>query len=192
MDAGASVTVNGSSVTSGDKQVVPLNIGNNVITIVVTAAVRTTQMYTVTVTRESSNSSGSNGSSGNNNTTTSDLFWINGKTVSVGTISASLSNGQTVNTLKFDFNTLAQILEQEGEHSILTIQDNNNSDVFIGELNGSLIQLLQQYHSTIQLVLSKGNYTLPIDQFGFEDTRVISNMCSTWDTSEIKKPKPAK
>ncbi|MBN6186365.1 S-layer homology domain-containing protein [Aneurinibacillus sp. BA2021] len=51
-DAGATVTVNGNAVTFGNATNIPLSVGSNPITVIVTAANgTTTQTYTVTVTR---------------------------------------------------------------------------------------------------------------------------------------------
>jgi gliding motility-associated-like protein len=51
-DAGATVTVNGVAVLSGNSASVPLVVGTNTITVVVTAANGTTKTYTITATRD--------------------------------------------------------------------------------------------------------------------------------------------
>jgi gliding motility-associated-like protein len=51
-DANATVTVNGTAVTSGNAATIPLVVGTNTITVVVTAANGTTKTYTITATRD--------------------------------------------------------------------------------------------------------------------------------------------
>ncbi len=79
-DATATVTVNGMTVTSGSaSQSIPLSVGENTITVIVTAQDgSTTRTYTVTVTRTASN-----------NADLSDL------SVSQGTLSPAFSAGTT-------------------------------------------------------------------------------------------------
>ncbi|BAU27769.1 alpha-tubulin suppressor-like RCC1 family protein [Aneurinibacillus soli] len=50
-DSAATIVVNGTPVTSGSAKTVPLNVGSNTITILVTAQDGSTKTYTVTVTR---------------------------------------------------------------------------------------------------------------------------------------------
>ena len=55
LDSHATITVNGTLVTSGQASSnILLNVGSNTITIVVTASDQSTRTYTITVTRENS------------------------------------------------------------------------------------------------------------------------------------------
>ncbi|MCY9597385.1 hypothetical protein PC41400_08855 [Paenibacillus chitinolyticus] len=78
-DGTATVKVNGSTVTSGSPSSVPLNVGANLINVVVTAQDGTTQKtYTLTVTRAASNNAD-----------------LNGLTLSAGTLNPSFASGTT-------------------------------------------------------------------------------------------------
>ncbi|MFE6796528.1 cadherin-like beta sandwich domain-containing protein [Paenibacillus chitinolyticus] len=78
-DGTATLKVNGSTVTSGSPSSVPLNVGANIINVVVTAQDGTTQKtYTVTVTRAASNNAD-----------------LNGLTLSAGTLNPSFASGTT-------------------------------------------------------------------------------------------------
>ncbi|MCR8846359.1 cadherin-like beta sandwich domain-containing protein [Paenibacillus sp. SC116] len=80
-DAAAKITINGTGAANGTAVKVPLNIGANAISILVTAQDGTTKTYTVTVTRSTPPQS--------NNTDLSSL------TLSTGTLSPSFSSGTT-------------------------------------------------------------------------------------------------
>ncbi|WP_405079938.1 cadherin-like beta sandwich domain-containing protein [Paenibacillus chitinolyticus] len=62
-DPTASVSVNGAAVPAGSGRQIPLSVGANPVTVVVTAQNGTTKTYTVTFTRESSGGGGGGGGS---------------------------------------------------------------------------------------------------------------------------------
>ncbi|EPD82190.1 cadherin-like beta sandwich domain-containing protein [Paenibacillus sp. HGH0039] len=75
----AAVKVNGNAAVSGSPSSVPLNVGSNTITVLVTAQDGTTQKtYTVTVTRAASNNAN-----------------LNGLTLSAGSLSPAFASGTT-------------------------------------------------------------------------------------------------
>lgn len=96
-DGNATMTVNGVATASGQASgAIPLNLGTNVIPIVVTAQDGTTRTYTVTVTRASSSSSASSGGSTGPTTSSSTVISSNGTlTLPVGK-SGEVSLGDTV------------------------------------------------------------------------------------------------
>ncbi|WP_433941857.1 Ig-like domain-containing protein [Paenibacillus lautus] len=72
LDSHATITVNGTSVLSGQASSnILLNVGSNTITIVVTASDQSTRIYTITVTRENSSSTGGGSSNGGGSSTDS-------------------------------------------------------------------------------------------------------------------------
>ena len=89
-DADASVTVNGAAVTSGTaSNSIPLDVGNTLITVIVTASNgSTTRTYSVTVSRESANDFAQQAYIKASNTDQSDRFGfsiaLSGNTLAVG------------------------------------------------------------------------------------------------------------
>ncbi|QYR21492.1 cadherin-like beta sandwich domain-containing protein [Paenibacillus sp. sptzw28] len=76
-DPGATITVNGKVVASGTPSTVPLNVGDNIVKVIVTAEDGTTQkLYTVTVTRPPSSNAE-----------------LSGLSLSQGTLSPAFSSG---------------------------------------------------------------------------------------------------
>ena len=180
-DADAAVTVNGSAVASGQAAATPLNVGDNAITVQVAAKDGlTTKNYVVTVTRSNNAGSGNNGNhnsgnSGNNGGTqeavdedASASILINGKAVNAK-ITASTRNGQTVSTVTFDPDKLAELLKASGDRPVVTIAIDNGSDVLIGELNGSLIPLMQQHNAVLEIKLGQASYRIPARQIPVDD-----------------------
>ncbi|OAB34019.1 cadherin-like beta sandwich domain-containing protein [Paenibacillus glacialis] len=104
-DSNATMTVNGKSVVSGQASgAISLNVGNNPITIVVTAQNGTSKTYTVTVTRAANSSTpstgggGTGGGSGSSTPTDSKLKLPAGKSgkVSLGDeVTVSIPEGAT-------------------------------------------------------------------------------------------------
>jgi len=180
-DAGATVTVNGSTVMNGQSQAIALNVGNNTVTIIVTSRNGNTKTYEVTVTRAknaNSGNSGSSGSSGNNgssdgtpgetNSDTDTVIIINGKELNAGTITTSRRNEQTVTTITVDPDKLVEMLKLGGERPVVTIPVNNNSDVLIGELSGLMIKLLAEYNADLEIRSEKGSYRIPAQQINLD------------------------
>ncbi|MHA7966956.1 S-layer homology domain-containing protein [Paenibacillus sp. CAU 1782] len=89
---------------------------------------------------------------------------INGKAEKAGVLKKEFFNGQSVSTIIVDEGKIAERLEAEGEHLIITIPFDSSSDVVIGKLNGRLLKLLADSQSTVVLRTQHAAYTLPIKE----------------------------
>jgi len=177
-DADATVTVNGVAVTNGQALATVLNVGDNAITIEVTAKDGlTTKGYTVTVTRANStnNGGGGTGGSGGGEQGASNpdkdaknhaMIVINGKAVDVGTIAASRRNEQTVTTVTIDPSKLAEVLN--GERPVVTISVSAGSDVIIGELSGLAIEMMVKNHADLEIKLDNASYRIPAEHINID------------------------
>ena len=120
----ATITVNGSSVTSGSpSSAINLNVGTNTITVVVTAQNSSTKTYTITVTRAPSGAS-------------SDANLAN-LTISNGTLSPSFSAGTTSYTDSVVSGTSSVTVTPTYNESHATITV-NGSPVISGSASGSI------------------------------------------------------
>ncbi|MEK4508269.1 cadherin-like beta sandwich domain-containing protein [Paenibacillus sp. FSL K6-2524] len=182
-DAEATMTVNGSAIASGQAQAMALNVGDNTVMVQVTAKDGITKKsYTVTVTRMRANNTGngdngvdsnSSGTQGiiESNTGDTDTYTgilINGKVVNIGIITTSRRNEQTVTTITADPNKLVEMLKLGGEHSVVTIPFNNDSDVVIAELNGFMIKLMEENHFDLEIKSDKASYRIPAQQINID------------------------
>ena len=175
-DAETTMTVNGLAVVSGQAKATALNVGNNTITVQVMAKDGIAQKsYTVMVTRANKTDNGNNENNGNSggtqvivNTDTYRGILVNGKVVNAGTITTSRRNEQTVTTITIDPNKLAEMLKQSGERSVVTISFNNRSDVLIAELDGLLIQMMEENHAELEIKSEIAGYRIPAQQVNID------------------------
>jgi hypothetical protein len=174
VNADATITVNGSGVTSGQAKAMALNVGNNTITVDVTAEDGiTNKSYALTVTRatyastDNSDNSSGGGMPGIINTDTSNIIFINGKAVDVGTMTISQRNEQTVTTFTIDPGKLVELLRLGGGGSVVSITS-NGSDVLIGELNGLVIKMLIDYDIDLEIKSDRGSYIIPVQHMNID------------------------
>lgn len=188
-DAEATIMVNGTAVASGQAQTTALNVDANTITVQVTGKDGITQKnYTITVTRDSNIDNGNNGNNSNNDNNSNNVddsssgtqgkintdttytpILINGKVMDVGTLTTSRRNGQTVTTVTVDLSKLIEMLKLGGEHSVVTIPfSSSSSDVLIGELNGPLIKMMEEYHVDLEIQLKNSTYRIPAQQINID------------------------
>jgi lysophospholipase L1-like esterase len=140
----ATVTVNGTAVLSGSASgLISLNVGTNVITIIVTAQDGThTKTYTITVTRAPANSS--------NDANLSSL------TISNGTLSPSFSSGTISYTDSVNYTISSVTVTPTSNESHATITVNGNP-VISGAASSSIS--LNEGPNTITVVVTAQNGT---------------------------------
>ncbi|MNW62874.1 hypothetical protein D3C74_410310 [compost metagenome] len=75
--------------------------------------------------------------------------------MNAGKITASRRNEQTVTTFTLDPGKLVEMLQLGGERSVVTIPFNDGSDVVIGELNGHMIKMMEEFHAVLEIKSEK-------------------------------------
>ncbi|MCQ6562252.1 cadherin-like beta sandwich domain-containing protein [Paenibacillus mendelii] len=200
-DAEAKVTVNGSAVASGQAKAMALNVGDNTITVQVTAQDGITKRsYTVTVTRANNINNGNNSNSGwtqsiintdtdtdtdmNTDTDTDTAILINGKMVNAGTMTISRRNEQTVTSITVDLNKLVEMLKLGGERPVVTIPFSNHSDVVIGELNGLMIKTMEENHADLEIKSEKASYRISAQQINID--AILRQLGTSVELKDIK------
>lgn len=114
-----------------------------------------------------SESSGSSGSAPVIDDSGVDVL-VNGKAEKAGTMTTSNRNGQTVSTIIVDPEKLAAKLAAEGQHAVVTIPVNTQSDVVIGELNGEMVKSMEGKQAVLEIRTDKATYTLPAEQINID------------------------
>jgi hypothetical protein len=89
---------------------------------------------------------------------------VNGEVEIAGTDTTSTRSNQTVLTIVLDEQKLEQKLAAEDQNAVITIPVNTKSDVVIGELNGRMLQSMEQKQAVIEIRTDKATYTIPAQQ----------------------------
>ena len=121
--AGATIKVDGTSVTSGSpSNPIALNVGDNIITILVTAQdTTTTKTYTITVTRGVASTDAN----------------LSNLTISSGTLSPTFASGTTSYTASVDYNTNSLTITPSQNQANATIKVNGTT-VVSGSASGTI------------------------------------------------------
>ncbi|MDF2926149.1 MAG: inlA [Paenibacillaceae bacterium] len=90
--------------------------------------------------------------------------FVNGKTEQVGSTTSGSRNGQTVITLILDRQKMANMLDAEGNHAVVTIPFTEAANILVSELNGQLIKDMEDRQATLVIRTDKATYTLPAAQ----------------------------
>jgi len=202
----ATVTVNGTQVSSGSPtDAININVGNNIIVVVVTAQDNvTTKTYTLTIIREaaSGSSSGSDGGGSaapvNQPEARTDIT-VNGSVVSAGIAVDTIEKGKTITTIIIDEKKLEQKLASEGNNAVVTIPANTGADVMIGQLNGQMVKNMENKQAVIEVKTDNAVYTLPANQInidaisklfgkdiGLKDIKVMIEIAKpTWESVKV-------
>ncbi len=112
--------------------------------------------------------SGNGGSGGNTVEDTGVDVLVNGKAEKAGTMEMTQRDGQTVATVAIDPAKLADKLAAEGQHAVVTIPVNVESDVVIGELNGEMVKNMEDSQAVLEIKTEKATYTLPAQQINID------------------------
>jgi hypothetical protein len=177
-DAAAVVRVNGNVLPGGNTAVL-LAIGNNTVTVDVTAQDGTTQKtYTISIHRASagtdsptggsSGSSGSTGSEAAKPAETGVEVLVNGKTETAAVSTTSTVDGKRVTTVTVDDKKVEDRLEAEGNNAVLTIPVKDDADVVTGQLNGQTVKYMQTKEAVLEIKTDKATYTLPASQINID------------------------
>jgi hypothetical protein len=85
-----------------------------------------------------------------------------------GTTTTAIVNNQSVTTIVLDQKKLEERIEAEGQHAVITIFVNTNSDVVVGELDGQMIRSMAQKQAILEIKMEKATYTLPAQQIDID------------------------
>ncbi|OBR65253.1 hypothetical protein A7K91_19910 [Paenibacillus oryzae] len=97
-------------------------------------------------------------------TTTSVDVLVNGKAESAGTATTSTVNGQTVLTVTIDQKKLEDKLSAEGSGATVIIPVKADYDIVVGELNGQMIQNMENRQAVLEVRTNLAAYTIPAQQ----------------------------
>lgn len=164
-DSNASVTVNGTEVTSGQpSQAISLNVGDNTVTIVVTAQdTVTVKTYTITITRAASGS-GNNSNSGSPKDPEKTEIIVDGNTEATAKTTTTNEGDKTVTTVTIKNNIEKQI----STGSTIVIPVNNNADIVVGQLSGQLVKTMETKDAVLVIKTNNVTYTLPASQINID------------------------
>ncbi len=88
---------------------------------------------------------------------------VNGQLQTIGQSTVTQSGGQKVTTLTLDESKLQEQLNAAGNGAVITLPFTEPSDVFVGELNGQMVNSLEQKQGVIKIQTPQAGYTLPAD-----------------------------
>jgi hypothetical protein len=95
-------------------------------------------------------------------------IWVNGKMESVGTVTSTKRNAQTVTTVAMDQKKLNDKLSAEGQHAVVTVVVNTKSDVAVGELNGQMVKDMASKQAVLEIKTERGTYSIPAQQINMD------------------------
>ncbi|WP_379159665.1 cadherin-like beta sandwich domain-containing protein [Paenibacillus sp. sgz5001063] len=97
------------------------------------------------------------------------FMYVNGKTVDLGDISILHTNNRNHSILTLDQVKLEEILNVQPPGAKISIEfGGNNSDIQTVELNGQLLQYLQQSQVTISMDNRRATYSIPLQQISWD------------------------
>ncbi|MBS7528330.1 InlB B-repeat-containing protein [Fusibacter paucivorans] len=185
------ITINGTVVNSGDVTNVPLAMGNNTITIIVTAEDgATTATYTVEIARVAPDNNDDTGSTrtnrDNDNTQGEDAVEviINGEVQNIGTEKTDTVDGKLTTTISVDKTALKAKLDEatvngnEGKNTFVVPVKNTSSTAVKTQLTGDMVKAMEDAAFELTVSANDIDYTLPAKEVN------ISSVASALEIDE--------
>jgi hypothetical protein len=170
-DPNATVRVNGVvTASAAASAALPLNVGDNTITVEVTAQDGSTKKtYTLNIFRLRDNQPFVGGGGGSVTPTQPGVQIVVDGVVQEQSATAKNDKigDQTATIITIDNEKVIAKLEKES-NKVLTIPVTGNSDVVIGVLNGKLVKAMEGKDVTIEIKTDRGTYTLPASQINID------------------------
>ncbi|WP_052714248.1 S-layer homology domain-containing protein [Paenibacillus dauci] len=94
--------------------------------------------------------------------TSSAELQVNGVTNDAAIITTAADNGQTTSTVTFDADRLKDIVASAGIGALITVPVNTNADAVNVQLQGTMLNILQQQQAVVQVKTEEALYTLPV------------------------------
>ncbi len=92
----------------------------------------------------------------------------NGKSETVATATTTQEGDKTITTIVVNDKKVEKILEQEGNHAVVTISVNNGADVVIGTINGHTVKNMASKDAVLEIKTGQVTYTLPASQINID------------------------
>jgi hypothetical protein len=171
-DNAAQVSVNGTSVVSGEESTpIALNVGSNEINVEVTAADGVTiQTYTITVQRQS-RSAEVDRTETPKPSEGAVIVIINGQEQNAGKETKTTVSGQTVVTVEVDNKIIESKIEDaikdntQGSTNVLQVLiTNQNADVVKVQLTGDIVKKLEANAFNVSIKRSNVEYVIPAEE----------------------------
>ncbi|MNO24362.1 Endo-1,4-beta-xylanase A precursor [compost metagenome] len=89
------------------------------------------------------------------------IVLVNGKQENAGTATTITSGTVKTTTIVVDPSKLQAKLDMEGNGAVITIPVTQDSNIFVGELNGQMIKNMENVSSTLVLQTNNASYILP-------------------------------
>ncbi|OKP74448.1 hypothetical protein A3842_20850 [Paenibacillus sp. P3E] len=89
------------------------------------------------------------------------IVLVNGKQENAGTATTTTTGTVKTTTIAVDPSKLQAKLDTEGKGAVVTIPVSQDSNIFVGELNGQMIKNMENVSSTLVLQTNNASYILP-------------------------------
>ncbi len=117
---------------------------------------------------------------------------VNGKPEAAASTIITEEGGIKQTTVKVDAEKVEDILQQEGNNAVVTIQVDNDSDMVVGQLNGETVKNMEMKEAVIEIKTGNAAYTLPASEINIDSfSEQIEHQVELRDISvyiEISKP----
>ncbi|MFF2886264.1 S-layer homology domain-containing protein, partial [Paenibacillus sp. NPDC057967] len=97
------------------------------------------------------------------------IVLVNGKAENAGTAKAATINGQSATIIIVNQKKIEEKLATEGFGAVVTVPVKTNSDVVVAQLNGQLIQEMEDLQATLVVKTDRAIYTVPSVQINMNE-----------------------